>query len=160
MKAISLWQPWASLWAHPAWPKPWETRHWSTNVRGWVLVHAAKRPNPMSDPEVSGNLDRIASVAFGATTWRARLPYGALIGAVNIDQCVRCETIRDALRPEILETGNFADGRFAWHRAEAALFEQPTAYRGRQGFFDVPIDLTLPAAALNQLYHAGALAHG
>jgi hypothetical protein len=40
MKAISLWQPWASLWCSPR--KIHETRHWPTNNRGWMLVHAAQ----------------------------------------------------------------------------------------------------------------------
>ena len=41
MKAISLWQPWGSLWLSPA--KRHETRHWQTRHRGKLLVHAAKK---------------------------------------------------------------------------------------------------------------------
>lgn len=40
MKAISLWQPWASL--VPAGAKPVETRSWSTSYRGPLAIHAAK----------------------------------------------------------------------------------------------------------------------
>lgn len=42
MKAISLWQPWASLIA--AGVKSIETRGWPTNYRGQIAIHAAKRP--------------------------------------------------------------------------------------------------------------------
>ena len=47
MKAISLWQPWASLCVLPG-PngravKTIETRSWPTKYRGPLAVHAAKR---------------------------------------------------------------------------------------------------------------------
>lgn len=41
MKALSLWQPWATLIANGA--KQIETRSWSTSYRGPILIHAAKR---------------------------------------------------------------------------------------------------------------------
>lgn len=41
MKGLSLWQPWASLMAVGA--KRIETRSWSTDYRGLVAIHAAKR---------------------------------------------------------------------------------------------------------------------
>lgn len=41
MKAISLWQPWATLIATGA--KQIETRSWATSYRGPIAIHAAKR---------------------------------------------------------------------------------------------------------------------
>lgn len=41
MKAITLWQPWASLIACGA--KKYETRSWATNYRGPIAIHAAKK---------------------------------------------------------------------------------------------------------------------
>ena len=41
MRAISLWQPWASVVALGS--KRIETRHWSTGHRGPLAIHAAKR---------------------------------------------------------------------------------------------------------------------
>ncbi len=40
MKAITLWQPWATLVAIGA--KRFETRSWSTHYRGPLAIHAAK----------------------------------------------------------------------------------------------------------------------
>lgn len=40
MKAISLWQPWASLWLTPR--KIHETRPRRWNHSGWLAVHASK----------------------------------------------------------------------------------------------------------------------
>jgi len=42
MKAITLWQPWASLVALGV--KTIETRSWATSYRGPIAIHAAKRP--------------------------------------------------------------------------------------------------------------------
>ncbi len=44
MKAISLWQPWATLVALGI--KQTETRHWATKHRGQLAIHAAKRWRP------------------------------------------------------------------------------------------------------------------
>ena len=44
MKAITLWQPWASLLACGA--KEYETRSWATSYRGPIAIHAAaKKPS-------------------------------------------------------------------------------------------------------------------
>jgi len=40
LKALTLWQPWASLLAGGG--KMFETRSWKTNYRGPVVIHAAK----------------------------------------------------------------------------------------------------------------------
>ena len=41
IKALTLWQPWASL---IAWgEKQYETRSWSTEYRGLLAIHASKR---------------------------------------------------------------------------------------------------------------------
>lgn len=42
LKALSLWQPWASLVAEGV--KTIETRHWSTRYRGPLAIHATKQP--------------------------------------------------------------------------------------------------------------------
>lgn len=41
MKAITIWQPWASLLATGA--KQYETRSWATSYRGPIAIHAAKK---------------------------------------------------------------------------------------------------------------------
>ena len=42
MKAITVWQPWASLLVSGR--KRYETRSWATTYRGPIAIHAAKRP--------------------------------------------------------------------------------------------------------------------
>ena len=133
MKAISLWQPWASLWCSPR--KMHETRHWPTNNRGWILVHAAKRFEKDFDTDFAGMLRE----EFGAT-WYRDLPRGAIIGAVELIECRRTEEIYPPDCGGVGDdyiSGNFYEGRYAWQRRGFQLFEMPIPYRGAQGFFTV-----------------------
>src|SRR5437764_10588997 len=81
-KAISLWQPWASLWCSKR--KVHETRHWRCSHRGWLLVHAAKR---FETVELDDQLRLILDDEFG-DKWAEDLPTGALIGMVNVVNCL------------------------------------------------------------------------
>jgi hypothetical protein len=144
MKAISLWQPWASLWCSNR--KVHETRHWRCRHRGWLLVHAAKRFEKnfqLDDP-----LRLILDDEFGRH-WATDLPAGALIGMVNVIDCLPTQTLfgGTAASGDDRECGDFGSGRFAWKRGEFRLFEQPVPYRGRQGIFNVPDDL-IPMVAV------------
>jgi hypothetical protein len=137
MKAISLWQPWASLWCSDA--KIHETRHWPTKHRGWLLVHAAKRT--IDDYQGDDRLDQICEGIWG-NHWGQDLPRGALIGMVNIADCLRTETVLAGYQePDDYECGDFSAGRFAWKRDLFRVFPKPIPYRGSQGFFEVPDDL-------------------
>lgn len=138
MKAISLWQPWASLWA--AGVKIHETRHWATKHRGWLLVHAAKH-RPPAPADVSHALEKIIVRRFGAD-WRKTLPYGSLIGAVNISACLAT----DGFIPTIDDwyCGNFGVGRFAWRAIDSKLFPDPVPYVGRQQHFTIPETIVKP----------------
>lgn len=132
MKAISLWQPWASLWCSPA--KIHETRSWQTSHRGWLLVHAGKK----QVNDCGADLDELVCDQFGSL-WRLELPRGALVGAVRI---IACESTLgmcvEKHEQDDLLCGDFSPGRFAWRRAEYRVFSSPIQYRGAQGFFDVP----------------------
>ena len=138
MRALSLWQPWASLWCSSR--KVHETRHWRCSHRGWLLVHAAKhfeKDFALDDP-----LRVILDDEFGSD-WTLNLPTGALIGIVNMVDCVPTRRpIGDAAaNDDDRECGDFSAGRFAWKRGEFRLFDQPIPYRGAQGIFNVPDNL-------------------
>lgn len=138
MKAISLWQPWASLWCSGV--KIHETRHWPTSYRGWLLVHAAKRK--IDDLE-GDRLGEICDGVFGHH-YGQELPLGALVGMVNIVNCKPTIVFpADFRETDDYECGDYGDDRFAWEAKSPKLFEQAIAYRGAQGFFQVP-DNILP----------------
>jgi len=138
MKALSLWQPWASLWCSRR--KVHETRHWRCSHRGWLLVHAAKRFE--KDCDLDDPLRLILDDEFGGH-WAKDLPTGALIGTVNVVDCLPTQTLvgDSAASDDDRECGDFAPGRFAWKRDGFRLFDQPIPYRGAQGIFNVPDDL-------------------
>jgi len=142
MKAISLWQPWASLWCSDA--KVHETRHWATNHRGWLLVHAAKR---RIDDLSGSRLDEICDSLWGHH-WGLELPRGCLIGKVNLVGCEGTEAMPIGHQiTDDYECGDFSAGRFAWKRSAFVIFPQAIPYRGAQGFFNVPDDIALKATA-------------
>lgn len=134
MPAITLWQPWASLWCSPA--KLHETRGWHTTRKGWLLVHAAKRK---LDNESASELDAIMDKYFDQH-WGLEIPFGALVGMVNLVDCVPTNNFAAAYDDtEDGQCGDFFPGRYAWRRGEFRRFARPIPYRGAQGFFNVPI---------------------
>lgn len=157
MRAVSLWQPWASLYVgevgKPG-PKRWETRHWPTHYRGWLLIHAAQRKVTLRElgPEL---------VALACLRGFDRVPYGALLGAVYLDHCQHIDRILTEhlaeTDPDSLTCGNWANGRWAWRRSAAVPMLEPISYRGQQGFFEVP-DEVLPAEFLERV-RASALSY-
>ena len=137
MKAISLWQPWASLWLSDA--KIHETRRWPTAHRGWLAVHAAKR----RIDDLSGDrLDEICDGIWGHH-WGLDLPRGAIIGVVKLVACKpTVMLLKDAAASDDdRECGDFSDGRFAWERKEFCVLPNPIPYRGQQRMFTVPNEL-------------------
>lgn len=144
MRAITLWQPWASLWINGV--KIDETRHWSTDYRGALAVHAAQRP---IDRHLDDALVAICRRVFGPF-WREHCPRSALIGTLNLVDCLRTETlVTDAASVAVYDNyvcGNFERGRFAWRGADRRQFAQPIPYKGKQGWFSVPDELVRAAA--------------
>lgn len=133
MKAISLWQPWASLWLTDR--KVHETRHWSTPHRGWLAVHATKH----IETEVWGAMEDICVAEFGKN-WRKELPTGAIIGAVDLVSVTQMPAEKPA-HADDFQRGNWEAGRFAWRRAAIIRLTTPIPYRGRQTMFTLPDEI-------------------
>lgn len=133
VKALSLWQPWASLWLSPA--KVHETRHWQTPHRGPLIVHASKHPiAPAMDPE----LERICVEQFGSQ-WRSLLPLGALIGRVDLVAMISSNEFSPIRANADYICGNWGPDRWGWERGEHYhVYSRPIAYVGRQQLFNVP----------------------
>jgi hypothetical protein len=123
MKAISIWQPWAAAMQHGK--KQVETRHWRTNYRGPILIHAAKRWT-RNEREVADRLFPTATIDLGAI-----VAIGVLI------DCLPTEDLRLVVSAQEIAWGNFSDGRFGWVFDQVQPLE-PIPYRGQQGLFEVP----------------------
>jgi hypothetical protein len=132
MKALSLWQPWASLVALGE--KRYETRSWSTPYSGLLLIHAAKKRDAESLALVYD--DEAYREALGHAS-PYDLPYGAILSVHRLVGCHRVEVVREALSLEEKAFGNYTDGRFAWELEFVARLEPPIPCKGRQQLFEV-----------------------
>ena len=138
MRIISLHQPHAAFVQYGL--KPFETRGWSTNHRGCLLIHAAKRPMTTSDWQLAAlHMSR----CFGDTWWQThRLFYGAVVAAVDLDYCVPVEYLTCLDRSLSNGLGNFSEGRFAWHFCRVRSFVIPIHTKGHQRFWNIEINLS------------------
>lgn len=127
IKALSLWQPWASLMADGL--KIDETRHWSTDYRGPLAIHAAKTT------DLAGAPDALCQAAFGPF-WSQELPRGAVVAIGELASCRRAETVAGQLTRANLAAGNFTYGRFAWRVERIRALRRPIPLVGRQGLFN------------------------
>lgn len=147
MKAISIWQPHASLLMSGR-HKPYETRSWKPwpSLLGQrIWIHAGKNKGDLEvlteylgdrenggamDPAWEAFRDALKQMGFQHLT---DLPRGCLLGTAVLAGFSPTE---DLANPG--HFGNFGPGRFAWHFVEHNLLEKPIPFSGMQGFFDVP----------------------
>lgn len=156
MKALSLWQPWASAIAVGA--KRIETRGWPTGYRGPLAIHAAKR-------QVLTELDHYHACRNwqGAMGWSegafyedlARMPFGAIVAVANLVDCRRTEICSvvdldiarippsrgDGFAWTERQMGDYSPGRYGWVLADVRRLERPIPFKGRQLLFEVPDEL-------------------
>ena len=123
MKAYTVYQPYA--YATVAGLKHYETRPRRTSIRGRVAVHAGKKRISLEDMTV------VVIPAAGNA-----LHYGAVIGTVEIVDCVPVEEIRDKLTEREKALGDYSPGRFAWVLRNPEMFDTPIPARGAQGWWN------------------------
>lgn len=144
MRAISLWQPWASAMALGF--KRIETRHWRTNYTGLLAIHAAKRWT-RAEQEFTTML-RTNGIGIPFT-----LPLGAVVATVRLVECRPTERIVPKLKAKgpagLVEfnLGNYDAGRWGWIFVDIKPLAAPIPFKGAQGFFDVPDELLREVAA-------------
>jgi len=143
VKCLSLWQPWATLIAIGA--KKYETRHWSTNYRGPLLIHAAK-----TEEEAGVCFTPFFREALKAADYHrfSELPRGEVVALVELADIIKVEMVRDHLSDAERAFGNYADGRYAWQLAHVSRVENALV-RGAQGLFDaeLPVGYVIHAEA-------------
>lgn len=159
MKALSLWQPWASLMMTDA--KRFETRSWSTNYRGPLVICAAKGGIPKGEliwQMVHWSMQSALGPLVGkpcylptdeelknGTGWKWNgvdakdLPMGAALGIVELYDCVPTDTLMQSeIRTERFY-GNYELGRFAWMTRLVEVFKVPVPCKGKQGLFELDL---------------------
>lgn len=160
MKAISLWQPWASAIAFDA--KRIETRHWPTKYRGRLAIHAAARCIKRELEEFQEDswwLGALKNTGFSANSEQLYklLPFGAIVAVCDLTDCRKAESfkveefpLRGAAPNQWTEPdmGNFSDGRYGWVLENIVRLVAPIPFKGKQGFFNLPPDLIVGEPAI------------
>jgi len=138
MKAITIWQPWATLIAIGA--KRFETRSWPTKHRGPLAIHAAKKVDVEACKE-----EYIQSVLLEHGYHIDNLPTGEIVAISTLKDCVKSvDTWTDGYvlengvyvySPEY-ELGDFTPGRFAWELTDTKQLQESIPAKGQQGLWD------------------------
>jgi len=151
MKAITIYQPWASLIAVGA--KRFETRSWKTDYRGMIAIHAAKKPfsngswldrelHPFANALGLPDIYSFDALPLGAVIATAELVGIWEIGAGR-DVCTGSKSAdfkKNGQRYEIsrLEEcfGDWTPGWYAWELANVMPEDEPIPARGQQGLWE------------------------
>jgi len=144
MKALTLWQPWASLIAMGE--KKVETRCWSTKYRGLVAIHAAARIPPAwlgasrEFPEFKNELADVFCVRKIdlAAKVDAMLPRGAVLCIVRLVQIQTTDEAAGFLCKRELIFGNYEPGRYAWFFELVEKFADPVPAKGNRLLWNWP----------------------
>jgi Zn ribbon nucleic-acid-binding protein len=149
MKAISIKQPWASLIAHGI--KDIENRTWKTNFRGKIYIHASAKS--------AGNTAYLLNdqqnnyFVFNTEnykTFESNLPYSAIIGEVEIVDCVINHTsiwadqMRTYKDDEVDIQILCRNQKYIWNwvLANAILYDKPILdVKGKLSFWEPDLDL-------------------
>jgi hypothetical protein len=152
MKAISLWQPYASAMAIGA--KRYETRHWSAPksiIGRRIAIHAAKATRPRDRNskvvDLKASFEDILDECFESRAIFEtcldlsfdHLPFGCVVCTGVLKACHRVE----GLQISAIERrwGNYLPGRFAWEFTDMVKLAAPVPFIGRQGVFEIPLPL-------------------
>lgn len=119
MKALSLWQPWASLVAFGE--KSIETREWTTKYRGLLAIHATAKLPPYwlgasrHTETFRNELADVFNVKRGYEVSEIKkLPFGAVICIVRLVEIQETRHVREIISERERIFGNYQDARYAW----------------------------------------------
>lgn len=165
MKALTIWQPWASLLACGA--KRYETRSWATKYRGPIAIHAAVKDPCKLLPLGKGAFERFVQQEIDAErcpSWWL-MPRGKIIATAelvnvwhivyhpgpDVDKArhidIGAESMTtgkhdphfgDYFVPTEREIvlGDWTPGRYAWELANVKMLPEPIPIKGKQGLWN------------------------
>lgn len=151
-RAITLWQPWASLVALRF--KQYETRSWSTSYRGKLLIHAAARKatfNPFRELYEKKGFKGLTPSEQRAYAVCAEINncvpsrFGCIVAIADLTNCGRMMPaegykaeweVRISDQTELeLAVGDWAPGRYAWKLENIKALTEPIPCKGKQGLW-------------------------
>jgi activating signal cointegrator 1 len=156
MKALSIWQPHASL---IAWGlKPYETRGHPVSYRGLIAIHAAKSTQGLEDiveqtrtlkaqghwPPMKEGFLRTFHQAVNVYLEVAKIdgftyndfPLGAVVATARLAAVYDAGLLHPKLKWPERDFGDFSAGRYAWRLEDVKALPEPIPARGQQGLWD------------------------
>lgn len=149
MKALTLWQPWAS--AILCGLKNYETRSWSTKHRGPLAIHASKNvPSQIVRDFSYKNLYQEVMDKMGELFDfdGKELPTSCIVTVCKVRGCFPIGVIgqpgsfRSDLDERELRFGNYLPSRFAWSLGDVVSGFKPVHCAGTQGLWNIPEDVS------------------
>jgi activating signal cointegrator 1 len=136
MKALTIWEPWASLIAVGA--KRYETRSWPTAYRGPIAIHAGRTWNSEIKEACADSLiaDRLSRL-YSWPIQKSRLPLGCIVAVGFLAEVIRTDDLPFQRIDTEFRFGNFMPGRWAWRIEYVERFKEPLHATGRQGLWDI-----------------------
>ena len=133
MKALTLWQPWATLVAVGA--KQFETRDWRTSHRGPLAIHSAKK---WEEHQVKICYQEPFRSVLAGTLYDAAadLPRGKVLAITNLENVFPADNLPIELTSHEEAFGHFGEGRFAWQLAVEKRADSPIPARGKPGLWE------------------------
>ena len=130
MNALSIKHPWA--WLIVQGIKDIENRSWPTDYRGSLLIHASKKWDEQGEKWIWSRIFDRWNLPLRDLPHRddPRIHYGALIGKVDLVDCIRKSRSGRPASPWFF-------GPWGWVLRNAIEFPAPIFYRGQLGLFEV-----------------------
>ena len=130
-KAISIWQPWASLIGLGV--KTYETRSWQTNYRGKLIICSARKTTKQQQQDYA-----LLSQKYQIDMDWDDLLFGYAIAICDITDCIK---ISNGLICSILQVeydcGDWEIGRYAWKLENIKVLDNPTPVKGKQRLWNL-----------------------
>ena len=145
MKALSLWQPYASFMSDDL--KWIETRGRSTNIRGELAICSARRnwlPGEFGS-DIENLTNCMGELWLKLTKLKRRedrpilFPKGFVLCVVELWDCKTTDGLE--VSPMEKLCGNYSAGRFAWFTRNCRKLKSPVPVIGHQGFFNLTSDV-------------------
>jgi|GEM_PF-431180 ASCH domain. len=138
LKGLTLRQPWAWTMFHTT--KDIENRNWPAKVRGTIAIHAADDQPEGVYERSKAFIEKIACTHAGLRIpAEAALPKGAIIGLVDIVECVDSST------------SPWWEGPLGFKLVNARKLPKPIPCKGKRRFFTVPKSVESQIRAMGML---------
>lgn len=122
MKALSVRQPWA--WLIVAGYKDIENRAWSTRYRGRIYIHASRKLDKGGLATIISGSINITQSVQDALSQKTHLERSAIIGEVDIVDCVT------------QSSSPWFTGPYGFVLKNPVLYERPISCKGKLGLFE------------------------